>query len=100
MLRPHILRDLDPQQGRRLPLGQRLEPPAGPQRRPPGELIDQSPADTGVAPQLLDVGLGREESVGPAFDPEAVPPPGPDPSPPPAPPAPPPPLPPPPPKPP
>src|SRR5207253_9210413 len=45
---------------------------AGPQRRPAGELIDHASADAGVARQLLDVGLGGEESIGPTLDHEAV----------------------------
>src|SRR2546430_9907242 len=72
MLRPYVRRDLDAEQRGRLPLGQGLELPAAPQRRAAGELVDQAPPDAGLARQLLDVGFGGEESMGPPLDDEAV----------------------------
>src|SRR5437762_31427 len=52
--------------------GERLEPPAGPERGAPGQLVHQPVPEPELAGEGLNVALAHEEAVGPALHEEAV----------------------------
>src|SRR5947208_3158249 len=72
MLRPYVPASLDAEHLRRPAHRQRLEPPSRPHGRSARDLVHQPLPDADLARQLLNVRLGGEEAVGPAFHDEPV----------------------------